>query len=178
MPEVDQGKAKPSKVTHRGSWAVGGKDDTGDNAEAELNLQRARREIEAEANFHATVTIDDIECERAIISADSEGMDGDSETVIERPSSIPDGQPIKWPDHFPILWGAGGVGFTKQGTYLALPSIWAGYDDKRRLDGIESIEFLLNLPDRYGEKCSFVMFSFNYDVTMLLKGGALCTRLA
>jgi hypothetical protein len=61
-----------------------------------------RREIEAEANFHATVTIDDVECERAIIAGDGEGMDGRPETVIERGG-------VKWPDHYTILLGAGGV---------------------------------------------------------------------
>lgn len=58
--------------------------ETGDNLQNELNLQRIRREIEAEANFHATITIDDVECERAIITADGEGMDDGPETIIER----------------------------------------------------------------------------------------------
>ena len=44
------------------------------------------------------------------------------------------------------------------------------YDDKRQLEGIEAVEFYLNIPERYGKDCYFVMFSFNYDVTMLLKG--------
>ena len=41
---------------------------------------------------------------------------------------------------------------------------------KKQLDGIAAIEFYLSLPERYGKECYFVMFSFNYDVTMLLKG--------
>lgn len=38
------------------------------------------------------------------------------------------------------------------------------------LGGIEAIAFYLNLPDLYGKTSAFAMFSFNYDVTMLLKG--------
>jgi hypothetical protein len=115
------------------------------------------------------VTIDDIECERAIIAADGEGADGGPETVIE---TIVDGKLVRWPDHHTILLGAGGVGF-KNGDMnnpVNLPTIWLGHEDKRFLDGIEAVEFYLSLPDRYGPLCYFVMFSFNYDVTMLLKG--------
>jgi hypothetical protein len=53
---------------------------------------------------------------------------------------------------------------------ILLPPHWLGHEDKRFLTGIEAIEFYLSLPDRYGPLCYFVMFSFNYDVTMLLKG--------
>ena len=75
-----------------------------------------------------------------------------------------------WPDHHTILIGAGGVGLTKEGKFLDLSCVWAGHDDKRPIRGVEAAEFYLSLPDRYGSDCYFVMFSFNYDVTMLLKG--------
>lgn len=97
--------------------------DTGDNLQKELDMQTARREIEAELNFHANVTIDDVECERPIIAADGEGAD-DLVNFIPR-----DG--IDWPDHHTILLGAGGVGFTKDGKVLDLPTVWAGHEDKR-----------------------------------------------
>jgi hypothetical protein len=94
-------------------------------------------------------------------------MDGGPETVIVR---VENGVKVKWPDHYTILLGAGGVGFTKEGKMLNLPLIWAGYEDKRLVNGIEAIEFYLSWPERFGKDCYFVMFSFNYDVTMLLKG--------
>jgi hypothetical protein len=82
--------------------------EIGDSHQNELAIQHAKREIAAEANYHQTVTIDDNECERAIIAADGEGADGGPETVIE---TIVDGKLVRWPDHHTILLGAGGVGF-------------------------------------------------------------------
>jgi hypothetical protein len=104
--------------------------ETGDNYQNEMARQHARREIEADANYHKQITIDDIECERAIISVDGEGMDGGPETVIERSSTIP-GETIKWPEHYTILLGAGGSAFTKHGTVLGLPCVWLGHEDKK-----------------------------------------------
>jgi hypothetical protein len=136
----DHAKAAARKA----SWR-----ETGDNHQNELAIQHARREIQAEANYHQNVTIDNIECERAIIAADGEGKDAGPETVIE---TIVDGKLVHWPDHGTILLGAGGVGF-KNGDMsnpVDLPPHWLGHDDKRFLDGIEAIEFYLSLPDRYG----------------------------
>jgi hypothetical protein len=137
-----------------------------DNRQHELDKQAAVRAVRADAEYLANVMINDghggvIECERPIIAADGEGMDDDDDFIMR------DG--VKWPEHHTILLGAGGVGF-KDGKVVDLPMSWVGHDDKRPLTGIEAIEFYLSLPERYGPTCSIVMFSFNYDVTMLLKG--------
>jgi hypothetical protein len=134
-----------------------------DNRRSENGHQVARHKANADDDYLANVTIDDIECERPIIAVDSEGMDGGPETVISRNG-------VNWPDHYSILWGAGGVGFTKAGMFLELPTMWLGREDKSPRGGIEIAEFLLSLGEHYGGRCSFVAFSFNYDVTMLLKG--------
>jgi hypothetical protein len=77
-------------------WLFSGEvNATGDNLQRELDRQSARREIEAEINYHKNITIDDVECERAIIGADTEGMDGGPETVIER---VENGVKVKWPE--------------------------------------------------------------------------------
>jgi hypothetical protein len=134
--------------------------ESDNNRQHELDQQAAIRAVRAEAEYLATVTIDGIECERPIIAADTEGMDDDDDFIVR------DG--VKWPNHHTILMGAGGVGF-KDGQPVDLPMVWAGHDDKRPLTGIEMIEFFLSLPEKYGPTCSIVGFSFNYDVTMLLK---------
>jgi hypothetical protein len=41
--------------------------------------------------------------------------------------------------------------------------------DKRPLSAVEILDWLLDLPRRYG-KAVFVMFSFKYDIAQLLKG--------
>jgi hypothetical protein len=132
-----------------------------DNRQQELDKQAAIRAVRADANYLATVTIGGVECERPIITLDGEGADDENDFIMR------DG--VKWPNHHTILLGAGGVGF-KDGQVVDLPMTWKGHKDKRPLSGIEAVEFYLRVAKKYGPLCSFVMFSFNYDVTMLLKG--------
>jgi hypothetical protein len=136
--------------------------ETGDNLRQELDKQTAIREVRAEVEYLANVMIAGIECERPVITLDGEGADGAPETIVNYDGA-------DWPDHHTILLGAGGVGFRGSET-VDLPMMWKGHEDKRPLSGIEAVEFYLNVAEKYGPSCSYVMFSFNYDATMLLKG--------
>ena len=75
---------------------------------------------------------------------------------------------VCYPDHGLFLGGASGVHRDKNGIWCEKPIEWLGYDDKRKLRGEEILEWLLSLPDKYGN-ATFVMFMMSYDATQILK---------
>jgi hypothetical protein len=75
---------------------------------------------------------------------------------------------VCYPDHGLFLGGASGVHRDKNGVWCEKPIDWLGYDDKRKLRGEEILEWLLSLPNKYGN-ATFVMFGMSYDATQILK---------
>jgi hypothetical protein len=63
--------------------------------------------------------------------------------------------------HGTFLWAAGN-------SYKQEWLIHSDDNDKRLLTGTEILEWLVSLPEKFG-KAHFVAFSFNYDVTMLIR---------
>jgi hypothetical protein len=78
---------------------------------------------------------------------------------------------VCYPDHGLFLGGASGVHRDKNGVWCEKPIDWLGYDDKRRLRGEEILEWLLSLPDKYGN-ATFVMFVMSYDARRFTKSAS------
>jgi hypothetical protein len=89
---------------------------------------------------------------------------------------------VIYPAHATFLWGASGVTRDAQGNWNNLPLHWLGDDNKRPLSTVEILEWLLSLPEKFGDAI-FCMFGFNYDVFMLLarlthaKAFEVCKRI-
>ena len=113
---------------------------------------------------------------RPFVSIDFEGQDYPGDDIKYRETI--------WPKHRIFLGGAGGWRRThdaialremkddaaraeamREGESLAFE--WLGDESKRPLTTREAFDWLLSLPEKFGEPI-FVMFSFNYDVTQIL----------
>jgi hypothetical protein len=76
-------------------------------------------------------------------------------------------KPTPYDDHRLFLGGAASSDANRAPEWLINPETTD--DDKRPLDPRAALEWLVNLPSKYGEGAIFVMFSFSYDVTHILR---------
>jgi hypothetical protein len=95
---------------------------------------------------------------KLFIAIDSEGQD-----VL--------GNAIRWKDtpyedHKIFMWGAASIDDKRTPEWLVHPETTDS--DKRELDPLDVLEWLVSLPEKYGEAV-FVMYSFSYDVIHILK---------
>ena len=107
---------------------------------------RAQKQKARAVNYH-----------RAFVAIDSEGQDYPDDDIVY------DG--VRHPQHATSLWGAAADD--------GRPPLWlvaAGThgNDKRPLGAVEILDWLLDLPRRFGPAV-FIMFSFSYDVTQILR---------
>ena len=109
----------------------------------------------------------DIFYHRPFVGIDSEGMRYPGQARIYNG--------VSYERHSSFLWGASGVERiaspserSPHGEFRDLRLNWVVHDDKRPLNFLEIADFLLSLPEIYGDAI-FVAFAFNYDVTMLLQ---------
>jgi hypothetical protein len=72
---------------------------------------------------------------------------------------------VRYPKHETYLWGAA-AGDDRPPCWLSATET-CGLD-KRPLDAIQILDWLLSLPEQFGSAV-FVMFSFGYDITQILK---------
>ena len=114
---------------------------------------RAQKQKARSANYH-----------RQFVAIDSEGQDYPDHDILY------DG--VRYPKHETYLWGAAADD--------GRPAFWlmaAGTHalDKRPLDAIDILDWLLSLPEQFGPAV-FAMFSFGYDITQILKAPSLSKR--
>ena len=109
----------------------------------------------------------DVYYHRPFISIDSEGMNYSGNDIIYNG--------VNYSDHKTFLWGASGVQRIAEptnahphGEFGDQPLHWLGHDDKRALTCVEILDWLIGLPEKYGD-ANFISFGFNYDVTMILQ---------
>jgi hypothetical protein len=72
---------------------------------------------------------------------------------------------VRYPRHDTYLWGAAADDGRPPSWLVAAET--SGLD-KRPLDAVQILDSLLSLPDQFGPAV-FVMFSFGYDITQILK---------
>ena len=101
------------------------------------------------------------------MAIDSEGQNYEGTDVVHRG--------VAYSKHGTFLWGASGMERTgaptpvkPHGVFRDLPLTWLCHGDKRALGFVEIVEWLLSLPEIYGDAV-FISFGFNYDVTMILQ---------
>jgi hypothetical protein len=116
---------------------------------AHPEIVKAGRRLQQDINYH-----------RPFIAIDFEGMN--------YPGNDIDHDNVCYPDHGLFLGGASGVHRDKDGVWCEKPIEWLGYDDKRMLRGEELLEWLVSLPDKFGD-ANFGMFGKSYDGTQILK---------
>jgi hypothetical protein len=95
---------------------------------------------------------------RPFVVIDSEGQDYLDDDVLH------DG--VRHPMHDTYLWGAASDD-GRSPLWLTAPETRGV--DKRPLSPVEILDWLLDLPRRYDGKAVFVMFSFKYDITQIIK---------
>ena len=107
---------------------------------------------------------------RPFVAIDCEGMNRPGNDVVYNG--------VAYPDHRTFLWGAAGVvriaepsAKNPHGEFWDLPLHWLGHDDKRPLTLVEILDWLTELPEKYGA-ATFISYGFNYDVTMILQAVA------
>jgi hypothetical protein len=94
---------------------------------------------------------------RPFVAVDAEGQNHPGADIVY------DG--VRYPRHDTYLWGAASDdGRTPSWLVRAETRSL----DKRALDAIQILDWLLSLPERFGPAV-FVMFSFGYDITQILK---------
>jgi hypothetical protein len=107
---------------------------------------RAHKLAARSANYH-----------RPFVAIDSEGQNYPGADIVH------DG--VRYPQHGTYLWGAAA---DDGRTPLWLAAAETDGLDKRPLDAVQILDSLLSLPDHFGPAV-FVMFSFGYDITQILK---------
>ena len=98
------------------------------------------------------------------IGVDFEGQDC-LDNVIQRPNGTD--RPTPYDDHRLFMGGAASIDKTRAPEWLLNPE--STDTDKKPLDPRALLEWLVNLPNKYGENAIFVMYSFSYDVTHILR---------
>jgi hypothetical protein len=94
---------------------------------------------------------------RPFVAIDSEGQDYPGADILY------DG--VRYPRHDTYLWGAAADDGRPPSWLIAAET--SGLD-KLPLDAVQILDSLLSLPDQFGPAV-FVMFSFGYDITQILK---------
>jgi hypothetical protein len=94
---------------------------------------------------------------RPFVAVDSEGQNYPGEDILY------DG--VRYPRHDTYLWGAATDDGRPPSWLMAAQT--SGLD-KRPLTAFEILDWFLSLPERFGPAV-FVMFSFGYDITQILK---------
>jgi hypothetical protein len=94
---------------------------------------------------------------RPIIPIDAEGQEYPGADIVY------DG--VRYPQHDTYLWGAAADDGRPPSWLMAAET--SGLD-KRPLDAIQILDWLLSLRDQFG-RAVFIMFSFGYDITQILK---------
>ena len=94
---------------------------------------------------------------RPFVAIDAEGQNYPGADIVY------DG--VRYPRHDTYLWGAAADDGRPPSWLMA--SETSGLD-KRPLDAVQILDWLLSLPERFGPAV-FVMFSFGYDITQILK---------
>jgi hypothetical protein len=107
---------------------------------------KAQKKKERSANYH-----------RPFLAVDSEGQNYPGEDIVY------DG--VRYPRHDTYLWGAAADDGHPPSWLMAAQTRGL---DKRPLTAFEILDWLLSLPERFGPAV-FVMFSFGYDITQILK---------
>ena len=107
---------------------------------------RAHKRAARSANYH-----------RPFVAIDSEGQNYPGADIVY------DG--VRYPRHDPYLWGAAADDGRPPSWLVAAET--SGLD-KRPLDAVQILDSLLGLPDLFGPAV-FVMFSFGYDITQILR---------
>ncbi len=107
---------------------------------------RAQKQAARSANYH-----------RPFVAIDSEGQNYPGDDILY------DG--VRYPKHDTYLWG---VAADDDRPPLWLSAAETHGLDKRPLDAIQILDWLLGLPEQFGPAV-FVMFSFGYDITQILK---------
>jgi hypothetical protein len=110
---------------------------------------KAQRRLQHDINYH-----------RPFISFDFEGMNHPGNDIVHND--------VCYPDHGLFLGGASGVHRDENGAWCEKPIEGLGHNDKRNLRGEEILQWLLSLPDKYGN-ATFAMFGMSYDATQILK---------
>jgi hypothetical protein len=94
---------------------------------------------------------------RPFVAIDSEGQNySGADILYDR---------VHYPKHETYLWGA--ASDDSRSPFWLVSSDTHGLD-KSALDAIQILDWLLSLPERFGPAV-FVMFSFGYDITQILK---------
>ncbi len=94
---------------------------------------------------------------RPFVPIDSEGQNYPGEDILY------DG--VRYPRHDTYLWGAASDDVRPPSWLMAAETRGV---DKRPLNAVEILDWLLSLPEQFGPAV-FVMFSFDYDITQILK---------
>jgi len=94
---------------------------------------------------------------RPFVAIDSEGQTYPGADIVY------DG--VRYPRHDTYLWGAASDDGRPPFWLMAAETFGL---DKRPLDAVKILEWLLSLPEQFGPAV-FVMFSFGYDITQILK---------
>ena len=110
------------------------------------NKARAQKAKARTANYH-----------RPFVAVDAEGQNYLGADIVY------DG--VRHPRHDTYLWGAAADDGRPPSWLVAAET--SGLD-KRPLDAVQILDSLLSLPDQFGPAV-FVMFSFGYDITQILK---------
>jgi hypothetical protein len=94
---------------------------------------------------------------RPFVAIDAEGQNYPGADILY------DG--VRYPRHDTYLWGAAPDDGRPPSWLMAPQTLGA---DKRPLDAIQILDWLLSLPEQFGPAV-WVMFSFGYDITQILK---------
>ena len=107
--------------------------------------------------------------ERDYLSNEFVGVDFEGQdylgNVIERPNGTD--RPTPYDDHRLFMGGAASIDKTRPPEWLIDPETTD--TDKRPIDPRALLEWLVSLPEKFGENAIFVMYSFSYDVTHILR---------
>src|SRR5208282_258708 len=76
-------------------------------------------------------------------------------------------RPTPYDDHRLFMGGAASIDKTRPPEWLVNPETTD--TDKRPIDPRALLEWLVSLPEKFGENAIFVMYSFSYDVTHILR---------
>jgi len=113
----------------------------------------------------------DCDYHRPFVAIDAEGQDYPGEDIVRPDPYDPDRENV-FRKHRTFLWGAKGWARDDLNSGPAgkdTEAHWLGTPDKAELKSRQILDWLITLPDKFGD-VNFVMFSFGYDVSQILRG--------